>query len=169
MRGWILAGGASTRFGSDKAVWPMDGVPLSVRIAGVLSAAGLEPWLVARAPRGLGLPELLEPPGDLHPLRGVAHALAASAAAGDALALVCPCDLVDLSVEQVALLVASAPAVARGQPLFGVFPVELAARAAVLAEAGMPARALVEELPVVELGALGNLNRPPKRPSEGRP
>ena len=63
MKGYVLAGGLSSRFGSDKAVYLVDGVPLAVRIAEVLRAAGLDPCVVARTPRGLGIPERIEPDG----------------------------------------------------------------------------------------------------------
>src|SRR4051794_12212479 len=101
MKAFILAGGLSLRFGSDKALHLVDGEPLVLRIAGVLRAADLEPWLVAREPRGVGLPELIEPDGPRHPLWGVAAALGQ----GEDV-FITPCDLADLRVEQVRALLA---------------------------------------------------------------
>lgn len=160
MRGWILAGGRSRRFGSDKACFLVDGVPLAVRLAGVLRAAGLDPWLVARAPRGLGIPELLEPDAPHHPLHGVSVALAASAAAGEALAFFTPCDLVDLDVATVRLLL-DPPALAAGHPLLGVMETRRAGDAADAAAAGLGVFHFQRGLPTVEVGPLTNLNRPP--------
>ncbi len=126
-----------------------------VRIAQVLAAAGLEPWLVARHPRGLGLPELLEEDGPRHPLWGVAAALARGEDA-----FFSPCDLPDLHVDQVLALVA-ARAVAVGQPLLGVIPACRADRARSDAYAGATVRGFIAGLPALEVGALPNLNRPP--------
>ncbi len=157
LKGWILTGGRSTRFGADKVVHLVDGVPLVLRVAGVLRAAGVEPGLVGKSPRGVGLPELFEPEAEGHPLYGVARALEEGAG------LVTPVDLVDLSVEQVVTLLAAAgrfPAGvhARGQPLLAVLPGGLAARARRIAAAGGSVREFVEGLEAVDLGPLRNLN-----------
>jgi hypothetical protein len=72
---------------------------------------------------------------------------------------VCPCDLPGIEVDQVRRLVAARPAVARGAPLFGVFPAERAAAALEAARAGGPVRRFVEGMPIVELGELANLNQ----------
>jgi molybdopterin-guanine dinucleotide biosynthesis protein A len=158
VRGCILAGGLSRRFGADKALHPVEGVALAVRTAGVLRAAGLEPWLVARQRRNLGLPEILEPDGPRHPLWGVAAALGE----GDD-AFFTPCDLVDLDVEQVRALLA-ARAIALGQPLLGVFPGRLRDRALTYASEGRTVREFVADLPVCDVGPVTNLNRPPRAP-----
>lgn len=156
---WILAGGLSSRFGSDKAVFPVDGVPMVLRIATTLREAGLSPALVARVPRGLPIPELLEADGPRHPLHGVACALAAT----ESWALVCPCDLDALTLEQVRALLAAAEgpgaAVAVGQPLLAVLPGSLGPRAARIAAAGGSVYSFVEGLPTVDLGPIHNLNR----------
>lgn len=153
MRGWILAGGLSSRFGSDKALHLVDGAPLAVRIARVLAEAGLEPALVARHPRGLGLPELIEPDGPRHPLWGVAAALEQGGA------FFAPCDLPDLRVDQVRRLLAEG-AIALGQPLLGVFPATFRDRARAAALAGERVRDAVAGLPTLDVGAVPNLNRP---------
>ena len=62
--GFVLAGGASRRMGRDKALLPLDGVPLAARLAEVLRAGGCDPvGIVGRRPelRTLGLPVLFEP------------------------------------------------------------------------------------------------------------
>jgi molybdopterin-guanine dinucleotide biosynthesis protein A len=149
--GNILAGGRSSRFGSDKALFPVEGVPMAVRIADVLREAGLSPRLVSRAHRPLGLPELIEPDGPRHPLWGVAAALA------DGDAFFTPVDLVDLRVEQVrALLLARGRA--RGQPLLGFFPMAMREALRDAALAGRPVREVVSA--EVDVGEVANLNRP---------
>ncbi len=154
MRGFILAGGLSRRFGADKALHPVDGRALALRIADVLRGAGLEPWLVSREPRPLGLPEVLEPEGPRHPLWGVAAALGE----GDDV-FVSPCDVVDVTVEQVRALL-DARAVAAGQPLLGVYPARLRDRAVAFATSGASVRAFVAGLPELDVGPVTNLNRP---------
>lgn len=162
MNAWILAGGLSSRFGSDKAVYPVEGVLLAIRIATVLREAGLMPRLVARHARGLGLPELIEPEGPRHPLHGVATALAWEARQDPAapLAFFTPCDLVDLDVAQVRALQRGGPIVALGQPLLGILPVDWADRAAAWATSGRSVHSFVNDVPVVDLGLVHNLNRP---------
>jgi molybdopterin-guanine dinucleotide biosynthesis protein A len=155
VRGCILAGGLSRRFGADKAVHPVGGELLALRLARVLRAAGLDPWLVAREPRGIGLPELLEPEGPRHPLWGIAAALGE----GDDV-FVTPCDLAELDVRQVTELL-DARAIAVGQPLLGVFPARLRDRALHHATAGGSVRVFVEGLPTLDVGPILNLNRPP--------
>lgn len=160
LNGWILAGGRARRFGSDKALYVVDGEPLVLRTARVLSEAGLLPGIVARAPRGLGLRERLEPPGEVHPLHGVACALETGPA------LVTPVDLVALEVAQVRRLLAAAAdhpdgVYARGQPLLAVLPGHLGPLAAEAARRGDPVRAFVADLLAVDLGPLPNLNHRP--------
>ncbi|MFZ5481013.1 MAG: molybdenum cofactor guanylyltransferase [Myxococcota bacterium] len=150
MLGNVLAGGLSSRFGSDKAVHLVDGEPMAVRVARVLAEAGLAPRLVARAPRGLGLPELIEPDGPRHPLWGVAAALA------DGDGFFTPVDLVDLRVEQVRALLA-ARGRAKGQPLLGFFPASFREVALEAALAGRPVREVVTA--EVDVGVVRNLNR----------
>lgn len=158
-RAYILAGGLSRRFGSDKALYAPDGVPLARRLAAVLEAAGFEPWLVSRAPRGLGLAELIEPDGPRHPLWGVGHALLHARPAR--LALIVPVDAVALDVAAVRLLLGAAPARAAAVPLCGVFETARAEAALAAAEAGLAVRVWAEGVP--ELPGLdpGNLNSPP--------
>lgn len=154
MRGYVLAGGLSRRFGVDKALYVVDGRPLALRVADALRAAGLEPWVVARASRPLGLPELFEPDGPRHPLWGVAAALGE----GEDV-FVASCDLVDLRAEQVRTLL-EARAVAVGQPLLGVYPARLRDRALAFATGGGAVRDFVADLPRVDVGPIANLNRP---------
>jgi molybdopterin-guanine dinucleotide biosynthesis protein A len=88
----VLAGGRSTRFGSDKALADVQGVPMAVRVVEVLVRAGCEVRLVARHARNLGVAEILEPYGPRHPLFGVAALLAEAETRGLPGAFVATCD-----------------------------------------------------------------------------
>ena len=98
--GAVLAGGASSRMGSDKAFIEIGGVPMVVRAAEALRAAGAAPVLVVGGDgvrlNALGLDAL----GDLFPgegpLGGVITALGALDSHGDALDAVVtmPCDVI---------------------------------------------------------------------------
>lgn len=160
MKAWILAGGRSTRFGSDKARYEVGGLPLAVWMARRISAAGLEVGLVVKAPKGLGLPERLETEAMYHPLFGVA------AAVSDGAAFVAPCDLPDLdtpAVEELLRAWSHHPegVVALGQPLLGVFPGAAAARARDTALRNESVGVFVASFHSVDLGPLTNLNHLP--------
>ncbi len=78
--GYVLAGGASSRMGSNKALLDFEGRPLVARAAAVVAATGIAVTVVGRpelyAPLGLqAVPD--EEPG-LGPLGGIATALAHS-------------------------------------------------------------------------------------------
>lgn len=153
LRAWILAGGRSLRYGRDKARVEVGGEALLLRTARILREAGLDPVVLAKEPRGMGLPERLEPEGPAHPAWGLAHALEE----GDA--FFTPVDLPELDPSLVRRLV-EARAVALGQPLLGVWPGALAVRARETALAGGPIRALAAGLPSLDVGPVRNLNRP---------
>ena len=79
--GFVLAGGASSRMGRNKALLELDGEPLVLRAARTISAAGMDVTVI-------GAPELYEPLGlaavpdaepGFGPLGGIATALAHSA------------------------------------------------------------------------------------------
>ena len=167
VRGFVLAGGASTRFGSDKAFFPVEGVAMALRVGRALSPCCVSVQVVGRNPRlETLLPWLEEASGTTHPLHGVVTALA-SLDPGES-ALFAPCDLPWLVSESVRLLTQGAlPTVAaaggRKQPLLVHLGANsLAPARAILAREG-GAWELVEEARVVELPPeqLENLNRPP--------
>ncbi len=167
LQAWILAGGLSTRFGSDKASHTIAGETLLDRTARVCREAGLAVTVVARGERPGGLATLVEPDGPRHPLHGVATALGAAAALGHRHALFVPCDLPSLHVEQLRLLldshrVSGLPAHAASVRLLCVLPVAAEALARRLAAEGGSVRALLDGLGsgVVQVGDLENLNRP---------
>ncbi len=161
-RAWILAGGLSSRFGSDKALHVLDGETLLARTARVCTEAGLDVVVVARHERPGGLTTLVEPDGPRHPLHGVATALGAAAARGDTTAVVLPVDLPELTEAAIrALVAAPAPTYAAGQRLLAHLPASAASAAAEGAARGGRVAAFLEGIAAaeVEVGEVGNLNR----------
>jgi molybdopterin-guanine dinucleotide biosynthesis protein A len=79
MNGFVLAGGRSTRMGSDKALLRYAGRPLIEHAVESLKAVGLEPYIVGVRPDLATYAPVIE---DLHPgcgpLGGIEAALAAS-------------------------------------------------------------------------------------------
>ena len=155
--GVVLAGGLSRRFGEDKALALVDGVPMALRVAEAMRAAGLHVVLAAPDDRlaCLGLPLLIEPDdGPRHPLRGLWAAL------GEAEEVLCaPCDLPWLPAEAIlALLEGPAPTV--GFDGERVHPLLTRRRSAdrpaveALWRQGAPARALAQDARRVLLNAL---------------
>lgn len=151
MNGYVLAGGASRRMGTDKARLPRDGWPFAVHLCGLLESLGLRAVLVRRAPDD-GLPwvhpdgrpvdVLLEPDdGSRHPLCGVVAALVHAAGP----ALIVPCDLPELTADDLRPLLAGP--CATDHPLVAHLPASRLDRARALRAADAPARALTEGLP----------------------
>lgn len=144
--GAILLGGASSRFGSDKALARTGDGLLGQRVVAALRGGGVDPVVAVGGTAGsaLGLVTVAdaEPLGG--PLPAVAQALAYF---GRGHVLVCPCDLPLLSAEHITLLVnalqqldTDGPPTAvvaevdgRPQPSLGIWPTSwaLAARRAV--------------------------------------
>lgn len=79
MNGFVLAGGRSTRMGTDKALLHYAGQPLIAHAVELLKAAGVEPHIVGARPDLTEYAPIIE---DLHPncgpLGGIEAALAAS-------------------------------------------------------------------------------------------
>lgn len=165
MDGYVLAGGASRRMGTDKARVPFPGRwPMAVSVAAVLRSAGLHTALVRAvaeppwaSPDGVALRVVAEahPTAERHPLYGVEAAL--RAAVGE-FAFVAPCDVPFLTVAAVNALRAAAPSVAVNDagdmhPLLAVFPTAWAERAGALARAGDSARAFAAGCRPVRLPA----------------
>ena len=163
MRGYVLVGGASARFGTDKASVPVDGVAMAERVALAMEAAGLEVRFVGKEPRWR--PTVLEQ-GDRHPLRGVVAALEDARAAGFGGAVLAPCDLPFVPAEAFSRLLGArgAAVLSAGwaQPLCGVYPVSALDRARELLEQGGSVRAFAAEAERIAVPApwLLNVNRP---------
>jgi len=157
--------------GFDKARASVGGWPMAVVVARTLRAAAGRVALVRRGPPD-GHPwiwpdqhpiEVIREAddGERHPLKGVASALDA---ARTALVLIAPCDVPSLTPGTVRALVAvGRPVVLRDperiHPLVGVFAASDAPRAAALAAAGRPVRALIDDHAVLQVDApLANVN-----------
>lgn len=121
---FVLAGGASSRFGSPKSRYELDGKPLASWVAASAQEAGLKPVLLVKDPglADLGWPILKESDSErFYPLRAMAEAL--STLSDGESALFCPCDMPFVRVESFqAIAKESAPCVAwdgvRLHPLF---------------------------------------------------
>jgi molybdopterin-guanine dinucleotide biosynthesis protein A len=173
---YVLAGGRSSRFGSDKARAVIHGVPLIVRVADSLARSGLPVTVVAArsdAYSDLGLTTI----GDIVPGQGPLGGLwtALDHRGGDGWAFVCACDWVGVRPEWIRLLVAAqrngAQAVLfasdREQPLFGLYHTSIRETAARRVETGtLKMLDFVREIDVLTVPApVGwrkaiNLNRP---------
>jgi len=90
--GFVLTGGQSRRMGRDKALLPLAGQPLALRVAACLKTVAAEVALVGEPDRyvGLGLPVLADREAGKGPLAGIVTALGASSHDWN---LVVACDL----------------------------------------------------------------------------
>ena len=128
VKGFVLAGGQAARFGSNKALHSVRGVPMVLWVVRALEGAGLDVQVVVREPllAELDLNLLQEPEMEgFHPLHGVQAAL--KSLGPDEYALLAPCDVPALQSEAVeALLAVGGPAVAfdgeRLHPLVSLVP-----------------------------------------------
>ena len=119
--GAVLAGGKSSRFGSDKALAELGGESLLIRAVDMLSGWCEKVVVVGReqAPAPC-LPD--RPRAGMGPLGGIAAALYDARDEGYDLVLTCGVDSVDLPEDLPALL-APAPAYLADQPVVGLWPV----------------------------------------------
>jgi molybdopterin-guanine dinucleotide biosynthesis protein A len=116
--GAILAGGQSSRFGSDKALATLHGEQLIDLARAALAAQCDEVVVVGRDG---GVPDWPMP--GLGPLGGVAGALRHARVTGHAHVLTCGVDSVGLPADLRNRL-SPAPAYVIGQPVIGLWPVE---------------------------------------------
>ena len=161
--GAILAGGASTRFGSDKAAALLGGRALIDHAADALRPQVETLIVCGRTWPGLaGVPD--RPAPGLGPLGGLCAALAHAHDAGLDAVLSVGCDVLPIPTDLPRLLGAG-PAHVEGQPLFGLWPAALAVEIdRHLAEGGNRSlRGWIERIGArsVKLGvSLHNLNTP---------
>ncbi len=162
VRGYVLVGGASRRFGTDKASAPVEGVPMAEHVALAMEGAGLEVRFVGKEARWR--PTVLEV-GDRHPLRGVVAALDDAFDAGLERVVLAPCDLPFLPTEAFERLLdragAAVLAADRVQPLCAVYPVSWRDRARELLDQGGSVRSFAADAERLEVPAAGlhNVNR----------
>lgn len=126
--GAVIAGGRSRRFGSDKALAPIEGRAMIEHVV-----AGLRPWVddLAICGRAHGEDRFLpdDPAAGLGPLAGFNAALNYAAANGFGSVLTVPCDTPRISHEIFdALCRQTGPACLSDCPVIGIWPVGLARR-----------------------------------------
>jgi molybdopterin-guanine dinucleotide biosynthesis protein A len=120
--GAVLCGGASRRMGRDKALIPVEGRPLAVRVAEAIAAAGATRVLAIggdiAALRRVGLDAIPDADPGAGPLNGIITALdrLAGADAGDSVVFVGACDLVRPDPGAIAATVAALAGADDGTP-----------------------------------------------------
>lgn len=125
MLGAIIAGGASSRFGSDKAVALLDGRPLIDHAIEAIRPFVAEVVICGRAWQGMpGLADLPAP--GLGPLGGINAALAHAFGGGFDHVLTIGCDMPRVPPALLAALVARAPAYCSDAPILGCWPSSMA-------------------------------------------
>lgn len=133
--GVVLAGGRSSRFGSDKALALYRGVALLDH-----AVAALEPLVAEVAVAGRTHPGLRtiadSPAPGLGPLGGLNGALALAAAEGFDAVLSVPCDVPDLDSVLPLLLDDGGPATFADLPVCGLWPARLSEALAVRLRTG---------------------------------
>lgn len=160
--GAVLAGGASSRFGSDKAMADFRGKPLIEHVITRLRPQVSDLVVVGRD--HLGEASIPDRPGPgLGPLGGLAAALHHAAAGGYDAVLTSGCDLPELPLDLREALGAG-PAFVLGQPLLALWPAALAG-VLDLHLTRSPDRSLrgwvaLTEARGVDLGPIRNVNRP---------
>lgn len=123
--GAVLAGGASRRFGSDKALAELDGQTLIDRAIEDLSACVETVAICGREIEGrLSLPD--RPRADIGPLGGLNAALHYAAQHGFAAVLSTGCDMPVFPRTLGAALIGEGAAIVAGQHLLGYWPSTLA-------------------------------------------
>ncbi len=160
--GAILAGGASSRFGSDKALALFEGRPLIDHVIIALAPQVDTLVIIGRDHPGFARIDDLPAPG-LGPLGGLCGALHHAAAHGFDAVLCAPCDTIGLPADLVARLLPG-PSVARGQRSIGLWPAGLApallSRLAGGGSRALHAWAAACEAREADCGPLHNINHP---------
>lgn len=160
--GAVLAGGASRRFGSDKAQALFGGTPLLDHAIAALAPQVAALVVVGRDWPNQGCIDDL-PAAGLGPLGGLCGALVHARRHGFDAVLCVPCDTIGLPPD-LAVRLLPGPAVAAGQRAVGLWPASL--DATLLARLGsggtrsLAAWARDSEAREVDCGPLRNINRP---------
>ena len=179
--GAVLCGGASRRFGRDKALVEIDGRPMAEHVGSVLEGAGCHPVVFVggagdRLAASTGrefVPDTW--PGE-GPLGGVIDALAWFGQRGFEAVMVAACDLPGLSEEAVRAVATSegaAVAVAeRWHPALGRWPVAALDQVEAMFAAGVRSftralEALGADPVAVDAASVHNVNRPSDLSSDG--
>ncbi len=126
--GVVLAGGQSTRFGSDKALAELDGQTLLARAVAALSASCSKVVIAGReAGPAQGAVECIPdwPRANMGPLGGIAAGLRHARDHGFGSVLSCGVDSAGLPADLLTLL-SPAPAYLENQPVIGHWPVDAA-------------------------------------------
>lgn len=118
--GAVLAGGRSSRFGSDKALALLDGKPLIEHAIAAL-ATQTDAVIVCGREHGDSVPD--RPAPDLGPLGGICAALHAAAERGYDAVLTMPCDVPSLPADLTQHL--RPPAYLAEMPVIGLWPAAL--------------------------------------------
>lgn len=163
--GAVLAGGASSRFGSDKAMALLGGKPLIEHVITALLPQVDALVIIGRDHPGHARIDDLPAPG-LGPLGGLCGALDHGLRQGFDAVLCAPCDTIDLPADlarRLAQGLAAGPAVALGQRSIGMWPASLAAD--LLIHLAGPDRSIrswiaATQAREIDCGAMRNVNRP---------
>ena len=102
--GVVLAGGKSSRFGSDKAMAPVDGVPMVARVANELSKVCGAGVVISGNPSQyaeLGYPTVPDKYAELGPMGGIVSTLGIADAP---FTLFVPCDMPNITAKLLAQL-----------------------------------------------------------------
>jgi len=130
--GAVIAGGKSTRFGSDKALANFHGRRLIDHAIDNLAQHSAEVVVCGREHDGLtAIPD--QPAPDMGPLGGIAAALLEAQARGHAAVLTAPCDAIDLPQDLLKSLFPY-PAYIESLPVIGLWPAWAAADALAILE-----------------------------------
>jgi len=163
--GAVLAGGRSSRFGSDKALALLDGRQLIEHAVTALTPHSAQVVICGRTdPRWTCLADLPAP--DMGPLGGLAAALVYALERDFSAVLSTGCDMPLLPDDLAEALIGKGPAVVEGQHLIGYWPADLAgrlldhiARSETRSIRGWIAEVQTRLVPLAG-GALPNINRP---------
>jgi molybdopterin-guanine dinucleotide biosynthesis protein A len=118
--GAVLAGGASSRFGSDKALAMVDGRPLLAHACAALARVSDAVVVVGRG----DVPD--RPVPGLGPLGGIAGALAHAREQGFGSVLTIGCDMIAVPAALLADMLGHLPSYCADAPVLGHWPVALA-------------------------------------------